>query len=215
MKQAFFGGISAGLMVGIGGAIYLACVAIGQKPLGAILFSVALLTICMLGYYLYTGKIGFLAEGFTLDKVKCLGVGLVGNYIGATLTGLLLSVTGAKINGATLHETAKTLCGGKLEMDLWPIKALALGAMCGVLMYVAVKIWLVKGSALGVLFCIPTFILAGFEHSIADMFYMAIARNFSGWAFLFLLMVVLGNTIGAVVLPLLTRLANGTKAENK
>ncbi len=207
MKQAFFSGICSGIMVGIGGAIYLACAADGQKALGAILFSVALLTICMLGFYLYTGKVGYLGESFTLDKVKCLGVGLVGNYIGATAFGLLISVVNAK-----LFDKATEICTAKLAMPYMPAKALALGAFCGILMYVAVKIYAVKGSSLGILFCIPTFILAGFEHSIADMFYMAACRNFSGKAYLFLLMAVIGNSIGGVVLPLLTRLANGWKA---
>ncbi len=207
MKQAFFSGICSGIMVGIGGAIYLACAADGQKQLGAILFSVALLSICMLGYFLYTGKVGYLGESFTLDKVKCLAVGLVGNYIGATAFGLLISVVSEK-----LYNQATSSCMAKLSMPAMPAKALALGAFCGILMYVAVKIYAVKNSALGVLFCIPTFILAGFEHSIADMFYMAAQRNFSGKAFLFLLMVVIGNSLGAVVLPLLTRLANGWRA---
>ncbi len=206
MKQAFFSGISAGIMVAIGGAIYLACAADTNTPLGkyigALLFSVALLSICMLGFYLYTGKVGYLGEGFTLDKVKCLAVGLAGNYIGATLIGLLISVV-----SPTMYQKAVSVTTAKLTMEGWPARALALGAFCGILMYVAVKIFAVKGTALGVLFCIPTFILAGFEHSIADMFYMAAAREFSGWSFLFLLMVVLGNSLGAVILPLLTKLA--------
>ncbi len=208
MKHAFFSGICAGIMVGIGGAIYLACAGAEQKPLGAILFSVALLSICMLGYFLYTGKIGFLAEGFTADKVKCLAVGLAGNYIGATGLGLLMSFVIPAMN-----KTAEGLCVNKLTMPWWGAKAIALGAFCGILMYVAVKIWLVKGTALGVLFCIPTFILAGFEHSVADMFYIATARNFSWEAFAFLALVVLGNSIGAVILPLFMKLAVGKKTE--
>ncbi len=206
MKQAFFSGICSGIMVGIGGAIYLACAADGQKYIGAVLFSVALLSICMLGYFLYTGKVGYLGEEFTWERVRCLGVGLVGNYIGATLCGLLISVVNTK-----LYDKAKDICAAKLTMSAMPAKALALGAFCGILMYVAVKIYAAKGSSLGILFCIPTFILAGFEHSIADMFYMAAHRNFTGKAFLFLLMVVIGNSLGAVILPLLTRLANAQK----
>ena len=48
-------GISAGLMVAIGCAIYLSC---ENKYVGACLFSIALLTVCFKEYSLFTGKIG-------------------------------------------------------------------------------------------------------------------------------------------------------------
>ena len=59
LKSAFWGGIASGIMVGIGGTVYLSC---ESKVVGAVLFSVALLVICMLGIYLYTGKIGLFQE---------------------------------------------------------------------------------------------------------------------------------------------------------
>ncbi len=206
MKHAFFTGICSGIMVGIGGAIFLACAKDGlaYKYVGAILFSVALLTICMLGFYLYTGKVGLIGESCTLCKVKALGLGLIGNYIGAALTGVVVGFV-----SEPLHDYAVKICKAKLEMSYMPLKALVLGAFCGILMYVAVKIFAAKSSSLGILFCIPTFILAGFEHSIADIFYMSASFNFGGWAFLFLFMVVIGNSVGGVILPLLVRLANG------
>lgn len=187
-------------MVGIGGAVYMACLVRGNPFVGAVLFSVALLTICLMGMYLYTGRVGYLGEAFSLAQVKCLGLGLVGNYIGATLTGLLVSL----LNPA-LTEKARSVCSAKLEPAL-PV-ALGLGALCGILMYVAVKTYKEKNTVVGILFCIPTFILAGFEHSIADMFYMALARMFVPRSFLFLLMVVIGNSLGGVLLPLLARAA--------
>ena len=48
------------------------------------------------------------------------------------------------------------------------------------------------------------FILAGFEHSIADLFYFAASGIVSLKAFGFIWVVILGNSIGAVILPLLT-----------
>ena len=49
----------------------------------------------------------------------------------------------------------------------------------------------------------PVFILAGFEHSIANMFYFATAASFSLDTVIYILVVVLGNTIGGMLLPLL------------
>ena len=52
----FAGGIAAGLMVGIGGTVLLSC---ESAVVGAVMFTVALLSICFLGFYLFTGKISF------------------------------------------------------------------------------------------------------------------------------------------------------------
>ena len=196
LKQAFFGGVAAGFMVGIGGAVFMAC---DVRYAGALLFAVALLTICYLGMYLFTGKVGYLGEEFTWDKVKCLGVGIAGNYLGATWCGLLVSLV-----RPALMEKSLAACATKLSYS--PLVALGLGFFCGVLMYIAVKVYAEKGTALAILFCVPTFILAGFEHSIADMFYLALARTFSLRSYLFLVMVVIGNALGGVLLPILRRL---------
>ena len=52
-------GVMAGLLIILGCAVYLASASIYA---GALLFCVALLGICMMGYALFTGKVGFLAE---------------------------------------------------------------------------------------------------------------------------------------------------------
>ena len=80
LKNAFISGIAAGIMVGIGGAVYMSC---DNKYVGASFFSVALLSICYLGMYLYTGRIGYLAEKFEDSTLPVLGMGLVGNFVGA------------------------------------------------------------------------------------------------------------------------------------
>ena len=51
--------------------------------------------------------------------------------------------------------------------------------------------------------CIPAFILSGFEHSIADIFYFASSGMVSGEAFLYLIMIIIGNSIGGLIIPLL------------
>ena len=56
------------------------------------------------------------------------------------------------------------------------------------------------------------FILSGFEHSIADMFYFFTARIFSLKMLVFLLIVILGNTVGGLLFPMLT-LLKGEKKE--
>lgn len=196
LKNTFFSAIAAGIMVGIGGAVYMSC---DNKYVGAVLFSVALLSICYMGMYLFTGKIGFLAETFSLDTVWHLLIGLLGNFVGATLFGYAV-----RFARPSIVEKAVTACEAKLSSSflVW----IALGAMCGILMYVAVKIYREKNSPLGILFCIPVFILCGFEHSIANMFYFALANMLTVKYIAFILCVVLGNALGAMILPWLTKL---------
>ena len=195
--------IAAGITIGMGGSVYLAC---ENKYVGAILFSVALLSICYMGTYLYTGKIGFLAEKFSLSTVSHLAVGLLGNDIGATLVGKVVRFSSPKLAGVAQELSAK-----KLEIDF--LKVVGLGALCGILMYLAVKTFVAKGTPLGVMYCIPVFILCGFEHSIADIFYMACGGRsiFELPVFLFTVAVILGNTIGAMALSYIYRFATAEK----
>ena len=203
MRKTIFNSLAAGLMIAIGGAVFVACVGDAANPgmvkvFGAILFSIALLTICKHEMYLFTGKIGFVAESFQPIDAAYLAVGLLGNYVSATLCGRILAYA-LPANA----EKAAALCEAKLGQD--PLQTFILGCFCGVLMYVAVKTFKEK-SLIGILFGIPVFIVAGFEHSIADMFYFSFGGSFTGKSFLFLLLVVCGNAVGAVVPPLLKRL---------
>ena len=54
---------------------------------GAVLFSVALLCICMKGYALFTGKVGFVPEDHGRPALQLLLAGLLGNLIGTFLCG--------------------------------------------------------------------------------------------------------------------------------
>ncbi len=203
--KTFISGIASGVMVGIGGAVYMSC---ESRYVGAVLFSVALLSICCLGLYLYTGKIGFFAKDFTVENALSLVVGILGNFVGATATGLLCSYS---LPG--LVERAVSVCTSKLALGAG--KAIVLGAFCGVLMFVAVKIYRENKTLLGVLFCIPVFILCGFEHSIADMYYFALAGMISLEYLGFILCVILGNTVGSIAICLLTEPFAGPSEKDK
>ena len=97
------------------------------------------------------------------------------------------------------------------------IRGLIAAIFCGVLMYAAVKTYALRGTLVGIIFCIPTFILCGFEHSVADMYYFAVAsfKSFDPMSILFVLAIVVGNTLGGWLLPLLMRLGNGKDIENE
>lgn len=186
-------GVSAGILISIGGAVYLSC---DNKYIGAFFFSVALLMICWKGYSLFTGKVGFIAESHGKDDFSILLLGLLGNAIGVIMLGWAMAYALPQ-----LRETALTVCTAKLEQQL--LQTLIRAVMCGVLMYLAVSTYKEGRGIVGILFCIPVFILSGFEHSIADMFYFAVSGIVSLKAFGFLWIVIIGNAVGALILPLL------------
>jgi len=196
LKSSLIDGVLAGAMVSIGGAALLSC---DNKVVGAVLFCIALLSICWFGFNLYTGKVGFLLADHSRTALTQAFTGLLGNALGTLLFGLLIAAALPQ-----LRESAIAACGRRLTQLPW--QTLLRGFFCGMLMYAAVWIFRERKTPLGILFCIPVFILSGFEHSIADMFYFALAGLFRLQSLWFLLLVVLGNSLGGLFIPFLQRL---------
>lgn len=196
MLKNLSAGFSAGLLIAIGGSVFLAC---ENRYVGAVLFSVALLSICCKGFLLFTGKVGYIVESHRGSDVAALLLGLLGNLIATAAFGLLIRYA-IPAQGAV----AETLCSAKLTQSL--PQTFIRAFFCGILMYLAVSIYKEKNTYFGIFFCVPVFILSGFEHSIADMFYFGAANMYTLQSALFLLTVVLGNSLGGTALPLLSKI---------
>jgi formate/nitrite transporter FocA (FNT family) len=126
---------------------------------------------------------------------------IIGNFIGCLIMGYFFQ-----------FPLAETMVQGKIDLffaDGGLIDAIVKGVMCGVLMYIAVDVYKSKGSYLGVFICVPVFILAGFEHSIADMFYISSAMMWNMDTFLFTLAILFGNLIGCCLIPAYRLFVNG------
>ena len=196
MLKKFISGVCAGLMIAIGGTVFLSC---DNKYVGAALFSVALFCICTKGYSLFTGKIGFIPESHTKEDLSVLFLGLLGHAVSTVLLGLAVSYALPAAGAA-----AAAICEAKLSQEAFQTFIRAF--FCGVLMYLAVSIYREKNSALGIFLCIPTFILSGFEHSIANMFYFGVSGVLNLESALYILIVLLGNAAGGTVLPFLNKI---------
>lgn len=185
-------GIYAGVMIGIGGIVYLS---LDNKIAGSFFFSIGLLTICMYGMNLYTGKIGYILIN-KKDYLIELLLSLVGNLIGTFTVGKMMLYT----RFATLQEKALILSNQKLDDSL--ISIFILSIFCGILMYIAVnnykKINNEIGKYAGIFMCVMVFILCGFEHCVANMVYFTVAEVYSAKAFLYLLIMILGNSVGSI-----------------
>lgn len=200
--------ILSGILISIGGCVYMASVFAGMPWLGAILFSGGLFAICVYGFNLYTGKVGYIAYHF--KDVKYIGlVALIClfNIITTFVLGVLIGKYFPNI-----REAAVKAYSAKLAAPYW--KDFVSSIFCGILMFLAVDTWK-KGEKIGMFIYVPLFIIAGFDHSIANSFYNGAALNDQTWTLnnlFFVLIVILGNGIGGMIFPLLTR---SWKEENK
>ena len=188
----------AGIMISFGGIVFLACVSSEQKALGAFLFSIGLTVILISGFLLFTGKTAYLLDN-NISYVLYLLTIWSGNLLGCMLLGSIVQLTNTNI-----VVTASKLCESKLSQTF--IQTLLLGALCGILVYIAVDYFKKDDDKksfskyLLVFTCVPAFILSGFEHSIADMFYFAASSYlYSIKGIIYILTVTAGNLIGAVI----------------
>lgn len=189
--------ILAGIMIGIGGTIYLS---LDNKIVGSILFAIGLFIIVVYSFNLYTGKIGYLINNFNKKYISELIITLIGNFIGTFFVGFILKYT--RIYNM-ISEKAKTLADIKLNDTL--ISILILSFFCGILMYLAVNTYKeVKdiGKYLAVFLGVIVFILCGFEHCIANMYYFSVSSTWSLNTLLYLLVMILGNSLGGILIPL-------------
>ena len=172
--------IGAALLISLGDYALLKL----GNPIGPVLFSLGLLGVCYMGQNLFTGKCGFLIE----DKIKItdLLIILLINLIAGYLIGLLFSITDPEVL-KTAIEKVKTW---DLSLAFF-IKSV----LCGVIMYIAVYMYK-KGTPLGIIFGIPLFIFCGFQHCIANIITMGVARAWSTS----ILICILGNFIGSLLM---------------
>jgi formate/nitrite transporter FocA (FNT family) len=86
--------------------------------------------------------------------------------------------------------------------------------MCGVLMYIAVDVFKNRksediGKYIGVFICVSVFILCKFEHCVADMIYFGMMNELSLFSFKalkYIVIVTIGNGLGANLIPLTIKL---------
>ena len=195
--RIFLKAAAAGITIGIGGAVYLT---LENRVIGAVLFGVGLYTIVLNGLFLYTGKVGYLISA--KDKkayILQLIFTWLGNFAGTALAAAAISATRIR----NLRRTAEVICKTKLADT--PHSILILAVVCGILMDVAVEGLREKGNPLILFFCVTVFILCGFEHCIANMFYFSLAGAWSLRAVIYLLLMTLGNSVGGILLPLVKK----------
>ena len=170
--------IIGGFLIGFGGTVYLN---MDNKIVAAFLFGLGLFTIINFELNLYTGKIGYLSKE---NWREILQTRLAGK----------------------LKEVVAPAVELKLSDNL--LSTFILAIFCGILMSIAVGTFKKLPNILGTLavfLCVAVFILAGFEHCVANMFFFALSSSPADYL-LTLLVAIAGNSLGGIAFYRLTKI---------
>jgi formate/nitrite transporter len=218
LTQALLG-VLAGAFIGLGALMFTIVAAdatlgfAASRFFGGLVFSLGLMLVVVAGAELFTGN-NLLAMAWASRRIttaQVLGnwaVVCAANLVGATGLALLVAASGlAEMNQGALGRAAVRIAQAKAALD--PGTAFVRGILCNLLVCMAV--WMamagrsVADKTLAIVFPITAFVAAGFEHSIANMFFFPLALSLGaplGWgaAAANLGAVIAGNIVGGSVL---------------
>lgn len=189
--------ILAGAFIGFG-AIFATTVATGTggvlpygvtKLLVGLVFCLGLVLVIVGGAELFTGN-NLIVMAWASGKVstKALlrnwGIVYLGNFIGSIGTALVVFLSKQyTFAGGGLGTTALSIANGKVHLGF--VQAIMLGILCNVLVCLAVWLTFSARSTVdkiaAIIFPIAAFVAAGFEHSIANMFFIPIGLFIKGF----------------------------------
>lgn len=217
-------GILAGMFIGFGAhADIIVIQTLGKsvdvgfaKFLGAAVFPVGIMLVVMAGAELFTGNnlmtLAVMEKEITIGQMlKNWFFVYVGNFIGSVLLALLLSKSGLYGTEAT---ASKAISISEAKISLTFSNAIIRAIFCNVLVVLAV--WMQAGAKdmIGKIFAlwfpVMLFVLSGYEHSIANMFFIPLGKFLGAemsWADIWinnLIPVTIGNIIGgSIFIPII------------
>jgi len=212
-------GVLAGAFIGLGSLFYVIVAsdpALGfaaKRVLGGLVFSLGLILVVVAGAELFTGNNllamawahGRLTSGEVLHN---WGIVCAANFVGAAGLALLVFLSG---HAEALASTYLDIAATKAALPFWT--AFWRGVLCNVLVCMAVWMTLagrsVTDKAVAIVFPISAFVAAGFEHSVANMYFFPVATLLQlaagaplelSWLWTNLVPVIAGNLLGGSVL---------------
>ena len=150
------------------------------KLLGGLVFSLGLILVISAGAELFTGN-NLIVMAWASGKVSSRSllrnwtIVYLGNFVGSLLTaGIMLLSQQYSFGAGAVGLNALNIASTKVGYGF--VQALVLGILCNALVCLAV--WLAAGARsvtdkiLAIIFPITAFVAAGFEHSVANMFFV-------------------------------------------
>lgn len=180
--------ILAGIFIGLG-AMFATTAAAGTagvlpygvtRVLTGIVFCLGLVLVIVGGAELFTGN-NLIVMAWASGKVSTASllrnwtIVFFGNFVGSILTVILVFASQQYLfaNGA-VGQTALGIANSKVQLGF--IQAIALGVLCNMLVCLAIWLTLSARSTIdkiaAIIFPITAFVAAGFEHSIANMYFI-------------------------------------------
>ena len=181
LGKSFF----AGMMIGFGAAASsVAAHNIGNVGIArltaAMVFPVGLMMVILMGAVLFTGDclmvVGLPEKNISVKQlIRTLTLVYLGNLIGGVVVSALISLSGQlDYSSGLLGAYTIKVALGKVGMS--PTKAITSGILCNILVCAAVLMATcakdVTGKIMVSFFVIMLFVTAGFEHCVANMYYI-------------------------------------------
>lgn len=180
--------VLAGAFIALG-AIFATIVATGTggilpygitKLLIGLVFCLGLILVVIAGAELFTGNnliVMAWANGkvTTQQLLRNWGIVYAGNFAGSLATAIIMLVSKQYTFGdGAVGETILSIANAKVHLDF--AQAVALGMMCNALVCLAVWLTFSARSTMdkiaAIIFPITAFVAAGFEHSVANMYFI-------------------------------------------
>ncbi len=188
--QTFALALLAGAFIAFG-AVFATTVATGAsgvltygvtKLLVGLVFCLGLILVVVGGAELFTGN-NLIVMAWASGKVSTKGllrnwgIVYVGNFVGSLVTvGLVFASKQYLSANGGVGATALSIANGKVGFDFW--QAISLGILCNILVCLAVWLTFSARSTVdkiaAIIFPITAFVAAGFEHSVANMYFVPI-----------------------------------------
>lgn len=215
-------GIFAGVFIGFGAHANITVTqTLGSfdvgvaKFMGAAVFPVGLMLVLIAGAELFTGNnlmtLALMDRKITVSKLlKNWSLVYIGNFLGSILLAYVIVKSGLYKDGSDIASKAINLSEAKVNLSTQA--AVLRAILCNIIVVLAVWLSSASNNVIGKLFAIwfpiMLFVLSGFEHSVANMFFVPIGKFLGAnitWSQIWidnLIPVTIGNIIGgAIIIP--------------
>ena len=182
----FMLGVLAGGFIGLGGLYFMLVMADAQlsfgvaRVLGGTVFSLGLILVVVGGAELFTGN-NLLVMAWadrkitTMEMLRNWAIVFVSNAVGAIGLAVVVYLSHhAAMNQGAVGIAYIKVAAAKVSLPFW--EAFFKGVLCNLLVCLAVWMALaghsVVDKAIAIVFPISAFVAAGFEHSVANMYFI-------------------------------------------
>jgi len=184
--STFMLAVLAGAFIAFGAALYTyvtydSTLSMGlTKLIGGFVFCLGLILVIVAGAELFTGNnlivMAYVSRKVTLRQLlRNWAIVFAGNLVGSLGIVFLIWLSGQwTAGGSAVGAKALLIANAKVNLTFW--QALSRGILCNVLVCLAV--WLcfsgrsVADKILAIIFPITAFVALGFEHSVANMYFI-------------------------------------------